>query len=190
MGKDGFDFHEEAWNAYPYCKTVITNPGYMKDGFKVIIESLHLPDNGKTENGLEKTTEELASVVVELLDIATQKNNLTQSNDGNPATYSSKRSGRGPLDANNWMHTTNPIMTCYKTVSVYCKWFGLQNKIENFMMDQYRKMFLAFHQQIWCWTDEWYGITMEDLRKLEDKTKEELKERIKDKDKRGTSDFD
>ena len=58
------------------------------------------------------------------------------------------------------------------------------------MMDQYRKMFLAFHQQIWCWTDEWYGITMEDLRKLEDKTKEELKERIKDKDKRGTSDFD
>ena len=58
------------------------------------------------------------------------------------------------------------------------------------MMGQYQKMFLAFHQQIWCWTDEWYGITMEDLRKLEDKTKEELKERIKDKNKRGTSDFD
>jgi len=59
MGKDGFDFHEEAWNAYPYCKTVITNPGYMKDGFKVIIESLHLPDNGKTENGLEKQPKSL-----------------------------------------------------------------------------------------------------------------------------------
>ena len=22
--------HEEAWNAYPYCKTVLSNPGYMK----------------------------------------------------------------------------------------------------------------------------------------------------------------
>ena len=57
-------------------------------------------------------------------------------------------------------------------------------------MDQYRKMFLAFHQQIWCWTDEWYGITMEDLRKLEDQTKEELKDRIKDKEKRGIPNFD
>ena len=24
------EIHEEAWNAYPYCKTVLSNPGYMK----------------------------------------------------------------------------------------------------------------------------------------------------------------
>ena len=24
------ELHEEAWNAYPYCKTVVTNPGFMK----------------------------------------------------------------------------------------------------------------------------------------------------------------
>lgn len=35
IGEDGYEFHEEAWNAYPYCKTVITNPGYMKENFKV-----------------------------------------------------------------------------------------------------------------------------------------------------------
>ena len=35
VGKDGFQLHEEAWNAFPYCKTIITNPGYMKDDFKV-----------------------------------------------------------------------------------------------------------------------------------------------------------
>ena len=23
------EIHEEAWNAYPYCKTVLTNPGYV-----------------------------------------------------------------------------------------------------------------------------------------------------------------
>ena len=24
------EIHEEAWNAYPYCRTVLSNPGYMK----------------------------------------------------------------------------------------------------------------------------------------------------------------
>ena len=191
MGKNGMDLHEEAWNAYPYCKTVITNPGYMKDAFKVVIESLHLPDNGKSENVLEKEQKDLDITVVDLLDVIKETTNLSQSVDGNPVTYSSKRSNRGPLDPNNWLDTTNPIMTCYKTVTLYCKWgLGLTKTLENFLMDQYRKTFLAFHQQIWCWTDEWYGMTIEELRQIEDRTKEELKERIKDKEKRGTTNFD
>ncbi len=37
IGDEGYEFHEEAWNSYPFCKTVITNPGYMKDNFKVNI---------------------------------------------------------------------------------------------------------------------------------------------------------
>ena len=28
------EIHEEAWNAYPYCKTVLSNPGYLKVIFK------------------------------------------------------------------------------------------------------------------------------------------------------------
>ena len=28
--KGSLEVHEEAWNAYPYCKTVLSNPGYMK----------------------------------------------------------------------------------------------------------------------------------------------------------------
>lgn len=48
--KGSLAIHEEAWNAYPYCKTVITNPDYMKENFYVKIETIHLPDNGTTEN--------------------------------------------------------------------------------------------------------------------------------------------
>ena len=45
--------HEEAWNAYPYCKTVITNPGYLKDDFKIVFETLHVDnDAGFTDNVL------------------------------------------------------------------------------------------------------------------------------------------
>ena len=44
------DVQEEAWNAYPYCRTVITNPGYMKDNAYIKIETLHAQDAGTNEN--------------------------------------------------------------------------------------------------------------------------------------------
>ena len=37
-----------------------------------------------------------------------------------------------------------------------------------------RRIFTNFHRQVFCWTDEWYGLTMKDIRAIEDKTKEEL----------------
>ena len=50
FGEDICEFHEEAWNNYPYCKTVISNPGF--EGFKVVIESMHINDQGLTPNAL------------------------------------------------------------------------------------------------------------------------------------------
>jgi len=44
------EVHEEAWNAYPYCKTVVSNPGYMKDNFYITIETYHIGDRGQQEN--------------------------------------------------------------------------------------------------------------------------------------------
>ena len=64
------EVHEEAWNAYPYCKvkklihpdsernfkdffplqTVVSNPGYMKDNFYITIETFHIADRGQQEN--------------------------------------------------------------------------------------------------------------------------------------------
>lgn len=62
---------EEAWNCYPYCKTVLTN-GYLdKEKFKIDIESMHLPDAGTTDNALAMSPAELKDRKVEKLDIRT-----------------------------------------------------------------------------------------------------------------------
>ena len=37
--KGSLEVHEEAWNAYPYCKTVLSNPGYMKVSNLAIYQS-------------------------------------------------------------------------------------------------------------------------------------------------------
>ena len=39
-----------------------------------------------------------------------------------------------------------------------------------------RNIFTIFHRQLFCWLDQWYGMTMEDIRELEEKTKRELDE--------------
>lgn len=57
-------------NAYPYCKTVITNPGYMKSNFFIKIETMHYPDRGQQENIHELPPEKLKHREVIHIDIA------------------------------------------------------------------------------------------------------------------------
>uniref|UniRef100_A0AAA9TMY3 Phosphatidylinositol transfer protein beta isoform n=1 Tax=Bos taurus TaxID=9913 RepID=A0AAA9TMY3_BOVIN len=49
-------FHEKAWNAYPYCRTIVTNE-YMKDDFFIKIETWHKPDLGTLENCMKVKSE-------------------------------------------------------------------------------------------------------------------------------------
>jgi Phosphatidylinositol transfer protein len=40
-----------------------------------------------------------------------------------------------------------------------------------------RKLFLNFHRQVFCWMDQWYGLTMLDIRRIEEETKRDLDEK-------------
>jgi len=210
--KGSLELHEEAWNAYPYCRTVLTNPGYMKDNFYIIVETYHLPDRGDTENAHELDKDKLKKRIVVPMDIATDDVLAADfKKDEDPSTYKSEKTGRGPLqpgwkekecydrgnrtkdldtskvvvdkDLDGFEVITNdnasgssvePIMTAYKLVTIQFKWWGLQDRVENFIHTTERRIFLNFHRQVFCWTDKWHGMTMEDIRALEDKTKKEL----------------
>uniref|UniRef100_A0A8D8X7N9 Phosphatidylinositol transfer protein alpha isoform n=1 Tax=Cacopsylla melanoneura TaxID=428564 RepID=A0A8D8X7N9_9HEMI len=172
--KGSLEIHEEAWNAYPYCKTVITNPNYMKEKFLLVVESLHLPDKGHQENVHELTGDKLKQREVVHIDIG---NDPVSTGDyketEDPAKFKSEKTGRGPLEG-NWIEKANPVMTCYKLVTAEFKWFGFQGRIENFIHKAERRLFTNFHRQVFCWIDRWHDLTMEDIRRLEEETKKEL----------------
>lgn len=94
--------------------------------------------------------------------------------DEDPTKFKSLKTGRGPLNTKDWTNNVTPVMTCYKLVTCEFKWFGLQTRVENFIQKSERRLFTNFHRQVFCWIDRWYGLTMEDIRSIEDKTKEEL----------------
>ena len=86
--------HEEAWNAYPYCKvkypacppvffqesfllqTVVSNPGYMKDNFYITIETFHIADRGQQENVHELDKKALKERQVTFLSVLPVRNIL------------------------------------------------------------------------------------------------------------------
>ena len=106
-------------------------------------------------------------------------------------------------------------MTAYKLVTIEFKWMGLQNKVEKYIMEtgktgilllikvyryvlinqvfapfrlifSERRLFTNFHRQLFCTIDKWIELTMEDIRKLEDKTQQELDKQRKVGSVRGT----
>ncbi|ODN00745.1 Phosphatidylinositol transfer protein alpha isoform [Orchesella cincta] len=165
---------EEAWNAYPYCRTIIKNE-FMGDDFNLTVESMHCPGRGELENVHRLPPDQLAEREVVWIDIAAE---LADSKDYNPkedpAKFKSKKTGRGSLKP-GWTKTVQPSMTCYKLVSAKFKWFGLQKIVEGKMHKGIRRMFTLFHRQLFCLMDEWHGLTIENIREIENKTKDELR---------------
>ncbi|KAL3121496.1 hypothetical protein niasHT_009522 [Heterodera trifolii] len=65
--------HELSWNAFPYCKTELTNPDYRKDDFLIRFETMHLSDRGTTKNALGLSKRVLNERKVVCIDIANDK---------------------------------------------------------------------------------------------------------------------
>ncbi|XP_026544724.1 phosphatidylinositol transfer protein alpha isoform isoform X1 [Notechis scutatus] len=177
------DIHEKAWNAYPFCRTAVITNEYMKDDFLIKIETWHKADMGMQENVHKLDPEEWKNVEAVYIDIADRSHVLSRQDykpEEDPAKFKSVKTGRGPLGP-NWKKELGkqaecPYMCAYKLVTVKFKWWGLQNKIENFIQKQERRLFTNFHRQLFCWLDRWVDLTMEDIRRMEDETKRQLDE--------------
>jgi hypothetical protein len=104
--------------------------------------------------------------------------------DQDVTTWKSAKTGRGPL-VGNWRETCEPVMTAYKLVSVKFKWFGLQTAVETYFHKIEKKIFTQFHRQLVCWMDRWHGMSMADIRELEERTKAELDHARHNEGKRG-----
>lgn len=165
---------EKAWNAYPYCKTVYSVP-FFGERVSITITTKYLPDAGTTENAMGLSAAELKERVVDTIDIAYDEIDPTKyKEEEDPTLYVSKVTGRGKLQK-DWKETSKPIMCSYKQCSVNFQIWGIQTRGEQYIHKvALRDVFLNGHRQAFCWMDEWFGKSMEDMRKLEEETKAEL----------------
>ncbi|KAJ6636313.1 Protein retinal degeneration B, partial [Pseudolycoriella hygida] len=191
LPKSALIVEEEAWNAYPYTKTRYTCPFMEK--FLLEIETVYHPDSGQQENVFNLTVNDLRNRTVDLIDIVNDRNMYT---DNDPVEdvciYVSEKTGRGPLDDRWLSRSWDPKaavdpdvnmsrMCAYKLCRVEFRYWGMQTKLEKFIHDTaLRKTMYHAHRQAWVWQDEWYGMTMDDIRELERQTQIALKKKMGD----------
>ncbi|KAF6278307.1 phosphatidylinositol transfer protein membrane associated 2 [Rhinolophus ferrumequinum] len=161
---------EESWNAYPYTRTRFTCPFVEK--FSIDIETFYKTDAGENPNVFSLSPVERNQLAIDFIDIVKDPvppNEYRTEED--PKLFHSIKTQRGPL-SENWIEEYKrqvcPIMCAYKLCKVEFRYWGMQSKIERFIHDTgLRKVMVRAHRQAWCWQDEWYGLSMENIRELE-----------------------
>ncbi|KAH1090725.1 hypothetical protein J1N35_017982 [Gossypium stocksii] len=166
--KDALVMQEEAWNAYPRCKTVIKCPYFTK--FSLTIETVHRADNGTSENVHGLNEEQLATRQVEIIDIASAETDYWSYAIGSSSfdfsKFKSTKSGRGPL-LHGWKDNCRPVMTAYKLVTIDAPYWGFGYRLEQALLAGEKALFIESHRNCFGWIDEWFGLTMQQIRELE-----------------------
>lgn len=158
---------EESWNAYPHCKTVLVNGYLSKDTLRIDVESMHVDNNIDLDNAVGLTSKELAERKIEYLDIRAAANDPNVKT-ADASKFVSSKTGRGPL-GDKWERSgVKPLMCCYKVVRAQLKVFGLQTAGENAILNQQRGIFTGTLCKAFVTIDDWYTVTMEEIRKLEE----------------------
>lgn len=187
-------FEEESWNSFPVSKTKF-NYKYSK-GFNIEINSKFTTDFGDSENIFNLSNKELSARIVDYVDIVNDPVNPSDyREDEDPAKFVSKIKNFGPLKS-NWLEelkknadpTTSESMLNNQKVKYMCKYmlckvefpiWGFQSKVERLILDSIiRPLLLSAHKRGWCWQDEYYNLTMDDVRKLEKETEEYLRKKM------------
>ncbi|XP_029959735.1 membrane-associated phosphatidylinositol transfer protein 2 isoform X4 [Salarias fasciatus] len=172
LPKAALRVEEESWNAYPYTRTRYTCPFVEK--FSIDIETYYKPDTGNQADVFNMSAAEKRQRSIDPIDIVTDPIPPHEYKaEEDPRLYKSVKTQRGPL-LDDWIEEYNndpgktPIMCAYKLCKVEFRYWGMQSKIERFIHDVgLRKVMVRAHRQAWCWQDEWYGLTIEDIRQLE-----------------------
>lgn len=144
------------------------------------VETMHANDRGTQGNAVGLPTDELDKRKVDYINIACPDSYVKSLEGEDPMSFQSSKTGRGPLKP-SFMEDYDPVMCCYKVVKLRFKVFALQSKVESWGQ-QYgiRNPFVQAHRRLFCWMDEWYGLTIGDIRKMEAETALITKQKIEE----------
>jgi len=135
---------------------------------------------------------ELSSRSIDYIDIVNDPINPNEyKEEEDPTKFRSSKTQRGPLNT-NWIEelkansnqpratsilSSHPIkyMCAYKLCRIECAFWGCQSRVEKLISESVlRHMILMSHRQAWCWQDEYFDLSMDDVRQLEAETQKYL----------------
>ena len=162
---------EEAWNGYPHCLTVIESTWLSRAKFRISVESLHVAGRFTLKNALGLGADDLAARTVIQMDPGVYP--FKDKPKCEPWAFKAAN-GRGPLTHGWWDRADVPVITVYKSCKVHCGIMFLGGFVQNFFARNNYKMFWQVYADMVVGMDEWFGMDIDDIRRLENKGMEEL----------------
>ncbi|XP_039597177.1 cytoplasmic phosphatidylinositol transfer protein 1b [Polypterus senegalus] len=174
-----FYITEKAWNYYPFTVTEYTCSFLPK--FHIQIETKFESNRGDNANVFQDKPTPSSDVVS--LDIAFDEVPERQYKECEDLrTFHSVKTGRGPLQK-DWQETTEPIMCSYKRVKAAFEVYGFQGRVENFVHKNIKDILLTGHRQAVAWIDEWFDMSLEDVRTFEKDLQQKTNSKVKSQSK-------
>uniref|UniRef100_A0A1B0C1U1 Phosphatidylinositol transfer protein N-terminal domain-containing protein n=1 Tax=Glossina palpalis gambiensis TaxID=67801 RepID=A0A1B0C1U1_9MUSC len=145
----------------------------------ILIRTKYEDNNGNSENSLNLTADQLKHRLVDNIDIAFDElsNGKHYKKEEDPKFFTSKKTKRGCL-IEGWRDADKPIMCSYKLVDVSFEVWGLQTKVEEFIHRSIRDILLLGHRQAFAWIDDWYDMSLDDVRAYEHETHQETNKKL------------
>eukprot|EP00824_Muranothrix_gubernata_P010741 TRINITY_DN23848_c0_g1_i1.p2 TRINITY_DN23848_c0_g1~~TRINITY_DN23848_c0_g1_i1.p2 ORF type:complete len:344 (-),score=86.63 TRINITY_DN23848_c0_g1_i1:1098-2129(-) len=158
-------FVEESWNAYPFSQTEY-KCAFFGEKFTLRNTTIHSA-NGEEANIHNLPKDLLKKRVIDVMNIATDRvEKKDYRKDEDPTLVHSEKTSIGPLQR-GWETGTQPMMWAYKLLTIEFRYKGIQKKVEKTIYKFVRRIFLMYFRQVYCWMDEWKGMSMDDVRAYE-----------------------
>jgi hypothetical protein len=135
-------------------------------------------DNKFDDNVHNLSPEQLEKREVHFIDISKILSSSEYVESEDPRKFKSTLTDRGPLLDNWWLDSQQPVVCSYKLVECEFSWYGLQSRVESYIVNSYKKLFTKYHRIIYCWSDKWHGLNSTHLRELENELQNVLAEQI------------
>jgi len=147
----------------------------LGDSFHISVESLHVPGNADEPNIFNLHGEELARREVKHVDIAEQPEEELGGLDVRNCVPT--KAQRGPLKA-GWQNTPEAHMCAYKLVRIKFNWgWGISSAVEKLIVSTEYNLFRELHLKAFLSLDAWHGLSLDDIRKIEQEAERELQHR-------------
>uniref|UniRef100_A0A2K5KR21 Cytoplasmic phosphatidylinositol transfer protein 1 n=1 Tax=Cercocebus atys TaxID=9531 RepID=A0A2K5KR21_CERAT len=163
---------EKAWNYYPYTITGKSLCSFLPK-FSIHIETKYEDNKGSNDSIFDNEAKDLEREVC-FIDIACDEipeRYYKESED--PKHFKSEKTGRGQFEGRAGETIISAIMCSYNLRSG-----GLQTRVEQFVHKVVRDILLIGHRQAFAWVDEWYDMTMDEVREFERATQEATNKKI------------
>lgn len=155
------------------------------------IETVSIQDDGKNENALNLTAEELAVrkiVYIDFVNDPIPSRDYDAKIDPGKVHFESDRTSRSPL-GKNWLKDIEkmqvPVMCCYKVVKSNFNYRLIQGQIEKLIQSYSQRIFLIFHRTLYCSLDIWNQLSIDELKKLEEELISSLRQIMSEGQKAG-----